>query len=46
VAEDDLLCIVVQLAERDKAATLLDYVGAGHSEALRVGQNAGIFLLD
>jgi hypothetical protein len=46
VAEDDLLGVVVQLAEGDKAAPLLDDFGSGNLEALRVGEDAGVFLLD
>ena len=46
VAEDDLLGVVVELAEGDKAAPLLDDFGAGDAETLRVGEDAGVFFLD
>ena len=45
VAEDHLLGVLVQLAEGDEAAPLLDDLGAGNLEALRVGEDAGVFFL-
>ena len=46
VAEDDLLGVVVQLAEGDKAAPLLQVSASRNLELLRVGEDAGILLLD
>ncbi len=46
VAEDDLLGVVVEPAESDKSAAFFHHVGAGNLEALRVGEDAGVFFLD
>ena len=46
VAEDNLLGVVVELAERDEAAAFLDLISPRNAEALGVGEDAGVFLLD
>ena len=46
VAENDLLSVLVELAEGDETAPFLDYIGAGDAKALGVGKDAGIFFLD
>jgi len=46
VAKDDMLFVVMELAEGDEAAALFDDVGSGDGEALRVGKNAGVFFLE
>jgi len=43
--EDDLLGVVVELAEGDEAAALFEEAGAGDAEALGVGVDAGGFFL-
>ena len=46
VAEDDLVGVVVKFAESDESAALFDLVGSRNPEALGVGEDAGILLLD
>jgi hypothetical protein len=47
VAKDDVLAVVVELAEGDESAALEhDSRGAGELEALRVGEDAGLFFAD
>jgi len=43
--KDDMVGVVVELAEGDEAAALLDDSGAGDAEALGVGVDAGGFFL-
>jgi HD superfamily phosphodiesterase len=47
MAEDDLLGVVVELAESDKAAALLHDLGSARNlEPLRIGEDAGVLFLD
>ena len=46
VAEDDLVGVLVKSAEGDEAAAFLDLVGARDAEALGVGEDGGVVLLD
>ena len=46
VTEDDLVGIVVELAESDESAAFLDLAGTLDPEALRVGEDAGVLLRD
>ena len=45
VPEDHIFRIIVQLAQRDKAAPLLHNVGSGNPEALRISKDARVVLL-
>ena len=46
VAEDDLVGVVVQLAQSDKSPPLLYDFGSGNLETLRVGKDARLVFLD
>ena len=46
VAKYDLVGILMQTAEGDESAALLDFIGTGNAEALGVGEDAWILLLD
>src|SRR6202041_2936527 len=46
VAEDDLVGVIVQLAQGDEAAPLLNRFGSGYLETLRIGEDARVFFLD
>ena len=46
MAKDNLVSVVVQLAECDETPAFFDLVGARDAETLGIGENAGVFLLD
>ncbi len=46
VAKDHLVGVVVQLAQGDESAPLFHHIRPRHLESLRVGEDAGRFLLN